>query len=474
LGALLLAAVVLADAAHESARFYDRNVPSGDSLYLSAYTGSILQYAQAKGVWAGLRLVQRQRGDFYRLNDLTTVLLSPLLPFNHTFAVYVNGVWFMAMAVCLYLLMKERVGSAGVALLLVVPFLSAAPPLASNPGGLTDFNVNLLGYTLGTAVLCCLLLSDNLSRIWPCVWAGVFLGLLALGRVFAVGPVGLAAGPWALWVLVKRGRGHRARAVWCLMALLAAFLAVSGWFLVPRLSYFYGYFTMDYGAPSAKGRASLADGLRVWGHLVAQTWLPSSRYLALVSFFAASALWEVSPRLRARAGALWKDVSWSYVWFGVAPILTMLLLKSNHKPYGWPATFGLWLFLIFPWRSQEEDAARLQKRSVVLALLVASALAVSGFFRIMAENHRDVTAPRKPIRRIASAILDDSKREGKTEVTLGLSHHIFTELGSLTSVLMFDRKCVVYGMFENGLEGTVEAPCQVPSPGTRRSTRTGC
>jgi len=112
---ILFCLLVLVTVFHASERYYSRNIVLTDTSYFLMSVGIPLQGRDEFG-WRHVLssptpLHSPDNGsDVYVLHDLCAWLLKAVLPVRPAAAVILNGLWFIAMAVSLYLLLFERTG----------------------------------------------------------------------------------------------------------------------------------------------------------------------------------------------------------------------------------------------------------------------------------------------------------------------------------------------------------------------------
>ena len=169
---ILFCLLVLVTAFRASERYYSRNIVLTDTSYFLMSVGILLQGRDEFG-WrhvlsspTPLHSSEYSVGDsdVYELHDLVAGLLKAVLPVRPSAAVILNGLWFIAMAVSLYLLLFERTGGWAIAALVAVSYLVANPYLPTVRFGLTSLDPNLHAFMIGTSAFCWLLLAHSFRK----------------------------------------------------------------------------------------------------------------------------------------------------------------------------------------------------------------------------------------------------------------------------------------------------------------------
>ncbi len=265
---LVFCAALLSISFRASTLYYERHLLAADSSYYLAGPALLVSGKDDFGLRqvlsqpAPLRSSDNGTG-VYVLQTLTAWCLRSILPRLPAMAVVLNGVWFVAMAMALYALFWSRIRSWSTSAIVTVAYLVANPFLPTITYGITSVDPNLVGFMLGTSVLCCTVLSDRFQRVLPSLLVGLFLGLLCLGRVYTLGVVLPAMLPYVLACFWRRS----AREMWLsirggLLALAVAF-AVSGWFLLAHWKILLAYPT-QYGSAGIINHSAFSDGMWQW------------------------------------------------------------------------------------------------------------------------------------------------------------------------------------------------------------------
>lgn len=438
---IVFAVVILLFSYKMGLTYHQNNLTKGDSTYYYYFSGTVLQEAKANGILRAIMLVATYPGNNTILHYLVVAILSPILPLDTSIGVILNSIWYLFMAASLSIFFWRKTESIILSIFLPIPMLIAGLPLIDVYQGLTDLHVNLLGYTLGVSIMCFVLLSDYLHKPKPTIVAGIFLGLLMLGRIHSVALVGIALAPYVLKGLFFSSNLNKRKTFWGLAILGSVSFLISGWWIIPRLSAFLLPFQW-YGVPRGSlGIVTTYDSAWIWVNIVLGFFLYGIAYypLALVlSWIPGTQV--VSSR---KIWFLLKRINWLYIWMGISPLLILILMRSDYKYYGWPALFGIYLSVIFLFRVTEKELQPLKNPVFLGLLLVAMFGAIFGFMSRMVSTHTTIYTDKQSALQAVDAIIDDagSSKVLRDEIRVGMAYYGSLNPGTLADVIIFDKEC---------------------------------
>jgi hypothetical protein len=343
-------------------------------------------------------------------------------------AVILNGLWFVAMAISVYLLIWDRTKAWRVSALVAVSYLVANPYLTTVLFGLTSLDPNLHAFMIGTSALAWVLLSRSFRDRRASIVAGVFLGCLALARAYSLGIVLPAMLPFVVMSLWTRSRSElHASLVGGALAIFAM-IVVSGWWLFPHLGLLQLY-TTQFNAAGVLGRTDLAATALAWCKITKQFLSSNLPVLCVLTLAHAD-------RLRSGGRGLLKAARWSHLWLAVSPFMILSYLGVSFGPYGALALFGFYMTLLFPFSGAKPGI--LQRGVFVAALAAATAVNAFGAFSSIVEAHGAVPYDKRPLTSAIESIRKHAARTGRKRVTVGLVHWGILHDASLIDALIFD------------------------------------
>ncbi len=417
-------------------RYYEKHLTAADSSYY--LTGPSLLVSGKDDF--RLRQVLRNPAPLsssdggtavYVLQTMMAWYLRAFLPLRPSMAVVLNGIWFVGMAGSVYSLLWSRIGKWSTAALGTIAFLVLYPYLTTTTFGLTSMDPNVLGYMLGTSVLCCTMLSDRFTRILPSAFVGLFLGCLTLGRVYTLGVVVPAMLPYVLACFWRRSWSDMLRSVQGGFIALCVAYAVCGWFVLKHWKKLLAYPT-QYGSGGVLSQATpvtLTDTLFEWLRFPK---LVFAQNIALVCVLS----WPLAAGLFSGPERRFRRFNWGALWATLAPLCVLAKMGTTFQPYGAVALFGLFVLLLFPFA--KPDAPLPYRGRFAAVLSVACALNCWTFFSELHSAH-DSTMNNK--RSTVAALQDlrtDALSAGRKRVTLGLVHWGTLHDAALVNALIFD------------------------------------
>lgn len=425
--------------------YNQNNLTKGDSTYYFYYTGVVLQTAKNFGIIKALSLAATWPAAQYSVLHLfVAAILSPVLPLSTSMSVILNGIWYLLMAASLCLFFWDQTQSVTLSFLLPIPLLIAGPPLGDPYQGLADLHVNLLGYCLGISVICFLLRSDHLRKPGPAILAGLFLGLLLLGRAFSTALVGIAVAPIFLQGFFLGSRTERSKTLRGTILLGGTALLTAGWWLLPRLVDFLEYPFRYVGIPGGSlGVGSISETATIWAGVALSFFVYKYTNYPLALVLS----WITGAQV-ASSRNIWpfiKRINWLYIWMGAAPLLILILMRSNYKYYGWPSFMGIYLSAVFPFKDEEPEIQPLKSPVFQAILCIALAYATFGFATHMYTLHEATYASKEGALQVAKAILHNANRTGNhgIETTVGFAYYGDLNQGTLADVFLFDVGCPI-------------------------------
>lgn len=430
---LLFCSAVLVSSFRGSDRYYEHHLVAADSSY---YVMSASILVSGKDDFR-LRQVLRDPAplrssdgatEVYVLQTLIAWYLRALLPLRPAMAVVLNGIWFVGMAGSVYSLLWSRIRKGATAALATIAFLILNPYLTTITYGVTSMDPNVVGFMLGTSVICCTVLSDRFTRVLPCAFAGLFLGCLALGRVYTLGVVVPAMLPYVLACFWRRSwRDMLSSLQGGFIALCVAY-GVCGWFLLRHWRTVLSYPT-QYGTKGVLNQITLTDAIFEWLHFPKLVFAQNIALVCVLSWPLAAGLFS-GPDRRLRR------FNWGALWLSLAPLLVLAKMGTTFQPYGAIALFGLFLLLLFPFTTP--DAPLPHRGRFAAALSVACALNCWTFFSELRSVHDAGGNNKRTTVAALQSMRDDAARLGSKRVSLGLVHWGTLHDAALVNSLLFD------------------------------------
>lgn len=226
-------------------QFYKTHLSFSDGMGTYFLVGRTIQIAKTQGTLQALNFAVNS--GMYILHPIMAALAGPFLNLSMSVGPLFNGIWYSAMSMSLCLLFWDKTHSILLSIILSIPPMIYISPVATAYEGLTNLNVDFLSYVLSVSTICYLLLSDNLSKSWATILAGVFWGLLVLGRIPTAILLGVMVIPLFIRGLIYRST--RSVTFRGLLTLGITILIVSGWWLIFSLYKFIKFFFFWYGHP---------------------------------------------------------------------------------------------------------------------------------------------------------------------------------------------------------------------------------
>ncbi len=430
---VLFCASILVTAFRASDRYYGKNMVLTDTSYFLMSVGILLQgrddFDWRHVLHEPTPLHSSDHGtDVYVLHNLTAWLLKAVLPLRPCLAVVLNGLWFTGMAVSVYWLFWQRTRIWRVAALVTASFLVASPFLPTIRLGLTSLDPSLHAFMIGTSVLCWVLLSESFRKRGASIVVGLLLGCLVLARVYTLGIVLPAMLPFVVASLSTRSRSELRASLLGGTLAISTMLAVSGWWLLPRLGVLLSYPT-QFKSAGVLARTSLPETAVAWLHFGRDVFSDNLPVLCVLS-------WIFASQLLSSERGLFRRFNWSHLWVAVCPPIVLTWLGTTFEPYGALAIFGLYLTLLFPFRSSEP--ASLRHPNFAVALSAATALAAFTFFSSLIEAHSVVAVDKRPLAAAIESIRQDAVHTHRQRVTVGLVQWGILHDASLVDALIFD------------------------------------
>lgn len=432
LAVLLFSFSVLFSSYQASQRYYDKHLLAADTSYY-LMSASLLVSGPRD---FSLQRVLRDPAPFhssdngtgvYVLQTLSAWYLRAFLPLRPAMAVVLNGVWYIAMAVSLYTLLWSRIKAWTTCALLTVAYLVLNPFLSTLTYGLTALDPNLVGFMLGTSALCCTVLSDRFQRPVPCVFVGIFLGCLCLGRVYTLGVLGPAMLPYVLACFWRRSWAEVLASLRGGLLALAIAALICGWFVAGYWRIVLAYPT-QYGTAGVLSHTELRDGLHHWLAFPRSVLSKNLLLFALLS-------WPLALSLAGPSRG-WRSFNWSATWAALAPLLVLAKMGTTFEPYGAVALCGVFVVLLFPF---DRPASALFHRGWFAALLsLACAANAWTFFRDLRAEHEPGKDGKSATVAALEAMRDDATSAGQRRVKLGLVHWGAVHDAAVIDALLFD------------------------------------
>ena len=415
-----------------SDRYYTTHLTAADSSYY--LTGPAL-LVSGKQDFALRRLLNHPAPvpssdggtTVYVLPNLTAWHLRHFLPLRPAMVVVINGVWFTAMALSLYALFWSRIRRWSTAAIITIAYAIANPFLPTVTYGVTSMDPNLMGFMLGTSVLCWTVLSDKFQRLIPSLLVGLFLGLLCLGRIYTLGvvlPAMLAYVVACFWrrsvreILVSLQGGF--------LALCTAF-AVSGWFVRANWKTLLAYPT-QYGSAGVLNHSAISDGIWQWLRFPKAVLAENLTLLCALS-------WPIAASFLGRDRSF-RHFNWTGLWAALAPLVVLAKMGTTFQPYGAAALFGVFVVLVFPF--DRPDPPLLYRGRYAAVLTMGTAFSCWAFFGHLQMAHDSNNDNKKTTITALETMREDALAAGRKRVTLGLVHWGRLHDASLINALVLD------------------------------------
>ncbi len=430
---LLFCGGVLVGSFRASDRYYERHLTAADSSY---YLMSASLLVSGKDDFR-LRQVLRNPAplrssdsgtEVYVLQTMMAWYLRAFLPLRPAMAIILNGIWFVGMAGSVYSLLWSRIRKSATAALGTIAFLVLNPYLTTITYGLTSMDPNVVGFMLGTSVLCCTILSERFTRVLPAAFVGLFLGCLALGRVYTLGVVAPAMLPYVLACFWRRSWSDMLRSLQGGFISLCVAYAVCGWFVLRHWKILLRYPT-QYGTEGVLNHTTLTDAVFEWLHFPR---LVFAQNIALVCVLS----WPLAAGLFSGPERRWRRFNWGALWATLAPLLVLARMGTTFQPYGAVALFGLFALLFFPFT--RPDAPLPYRGRFAAALSVACALNCWTFFSELRSVHDSTSNNKRTTVAALEELRADAASAGRRRVTLGLVHWGTLHDAALVNSLIFD------------------------------------
>ncbi|HEV8247104.1 MAG TPA: hypothetical protein VGP93_15105, partial [Polyangiaceae bacterium] len=422
-----------------SNRFNAMNLVETDASYWLANVGILLQ---SVGHWPWLQGFRTPvpfhsselATDVYVLHNLVAWVFAPLLPVRAAVASILNGIWYVVMAISVYLLfLRYTFGAWRVAALAASGFIVASPLLPRTTyGGLSNLDPNFVGFALGTSVLCWVLLTQSLRKRWAAVVLGLLTGLLVFGRVYTLGVIVPIAVPFALVSLWRdrKQRPFQGLLRW-LLAILAA-VATCGWWLIPHLHLVLIYpFQFNNTSTAVLQRHTFLEGLGRWFRFLWENVLANKPLVIVLGWVF---LFQVYVAIRERK---WPRPHLLALWMAICPLMVFSKMGTVFPGYGPIILIGLFLFLLVPFR----DAPLRAWRQPVFEVALGVAVAISGFLflRSMQLLHDATRVSKATSLDALNLIRDDARAHGKSRASIGLIHWGVLHDAALLDLLIYDE-----------------------------------
>jgi hypothetical protein len=367
--------------------------------------------------------------NVYVLQTLAAWHLRDFLPLRPVMSVVLNGIWFVAMAMCVYALFWSRIRKWSTAAIITVAYLVANPFLPTTIYGITSMDPNLVGFMLGTSALCCTVLSDYFQRLLPSLLVGLFLGLLCLGRVYTLGVVLPAMLPYVVACFWRRSRPE----MWTslqggFLAFCTAF-ATSGWFIRGNWQTLLAY-PSQYGAAGVLQQTPLSNAIWEWLRFPKMVLAENLTLLCVLS-------WPLAASFIGRDRSF-RQFNWSALWAALVPLLVLAKMGTTFQPYGAVALFGVFVVLLFPFATP--DPAVLYRGRFAAVLSLGCAFSCWAFFGNLRSAHEGPNENKRTTLAALEVLRKDALAAGRKRVTVGLVHWGALHDASLINALVLDLK----------------------------------
>lgn len=366
---------------------------------------------------------------------LEAMLVAPFVDPSRAVGIWIQAVWMMAAALAAFSYLRRVIGYQTVTAACSALLFFMISGTFSYSGGLSDFRLDALQYTLfGLACLSYLSAVDHpgLGR-WT-IW-GITLGLACLGRATTPVYAALVFGPCFLLDLRRHSatpgtvvRRYFNGIGWCFL--------VCGWFLITNASHLYFYYAI--WSWDATAQLPLAASFQ---HLVfVFDKIGPVGATALLALFAVNL---IARRAADKAGA-W---NWRALWCGVAPIAFLILSGAGLNPYvAQVGAFGIILFMIAPAPSGPIMPLGRLRQFVALGALAAMIISgvVQGWQEHADKNDRIVAAniPRRDdlTRAMECLTVDAAAQAVASPLTYAILYSGMLNSEVLTNELLFDQQ----------------------------------
>ena len=441
---LLIAAVIIAMAYYFGSIYHQKNLTKGDSIYTFYIAGNLIQIAKGHGLFKAIQAAVNVPKQETVLHFLSAAMLGSILPVETSIGIIINSFWYLVMAVSLTFYFWKETSDNILAILLPIPMLIAGLPLIDVYQGLSDLHVNLLGYTIGVSIVCLVMSSDFFCNSKITILAGIMLGILILGRFHSVFLISLAIAPYII-VNFFSSRERRKTMLKGLAFFLGIALLISGWWISPRLLRIIWKPINVYGVPGASiGNESKYKSAWAMIDLVTGFFFYNIAYRPLA--FVLSWIGGVQIASSKKINSLFKRVNWFYIWMGISPLLVLILMRTDYQYYGWPALFGLYLSVVFPFGNKDEKTVGALNSPVFrIIFLLCLVFATIGFGLRMASTHSPTYTNKQNVIQAVDVILENATRidEPKSVIIVGMAFYGEFNPDNLANVFLFEKNCRV-------------------------------
>ena len=439
---LALAICILCFTYWTSERYRSANMPHLDGALNFANVAIILQNAKTHGLFHALHdLVPFRVPGFWTehhvLYKLMSAVLAPVLPLRESSAVILNGIWYVAMAGTAYCLFWRYSRSWAFSVAGVTLLLTSRPLLSRHIKGLTDLDPTVLAYMLGATSMCWILLSDGLRRPLAAVMAGIFLGLLALGRCYALVLVAAAMAPYVAWALLQGHWPERRATLVGLLLCGGCFLLVAGWWLFPNFKLIHHYPSQFFWQRPC--RDVTVSVVKEW---VKFALVPLYHGAPIVVILG----WRFVLQCDSAKGLLdfRRRFHWLYLWMALAPLAVLIAMGCYYPNYGWPVMLGVYLTLAFPLQATTNaEGPRLgPSRRCAIALVGAAGVLIAVFLHSLFQTHSHRVLPKDTPLQALAAIRAHAAETGQDRITVGMAHWGWGFNGAcLVNLCVYDLGC---------------------------------
>lgn len=404
--------------------WHSHNLPLEDNLGEYYSVGVALLLANAAGPLAGAKAALGYGP--YVLQPLIAAALHDTLALEWSLGPVLDGLWMIVAAMAIGWFFWRRTRSlVWSPLLALVPLLH--PILLRDPGrGVISLHADYVGTVLGFAVIALLLASHRLRRPRASTLAGLLFRCLILGRWATAVLVAIMCLPLAWAAVSSRGRAASFRGA---LLFVGAAICACAWWLPFRLRFFFEYFYVWYGRHYGNiGQLHRSNTARFLYSYCAE--VLGGRSVSLLLLLAL-ALFGALARRRAMTV---KTLNWPFLWLAVGPLVVLLLLRSDHAQYAYPASLGVFLTLLFPTRASRRPVVCTSRggRAFVPAVLGLWSISLFQFGGLAAGSDRDKLE--------AVRIGDEIRRCEARPCRVGIVYWGALNAQKIANVLLYDHK----------------------------------
>jgi len=405
--------------------YYSVNAPFYDSSSYYNTLAKVVNDVKKNGVTEALKI---QSNSTVFLPWVVGGVIGLCIPLSRDIGVWCQIIWLMTYALSIfYYLIKCRKLDSKLAATFVLPFLSLHAFYFFN-GGLSDFRMDLHLYLLLSTAAVWYLVTLHTDRWYPWCLMGLFLGLSCLSRtttpIYAV----LMFGPLIAWRLLTGPKKIDLLLKCIITGLVVALIA--GWFFFGHYDYLHYYYLV--WNVDANARLPLAQSIRHIHFAIGSIGAP----VLIFALFAFGVRYFNTPSTGDWPARL-RSLHWEALYLGLAPVLFLVFRGAGLNPFvSMPGAFGLCLFILFPFKKNEDSWPALKQETIFGAALLTL------FFSITLSLESHLLGSRNNLmaahRKVIDLMQGDSAQQGKTKITFTTAFSYYLNTESIWNCLIYE------------------------------------